>query len=887
MKDKQDRSRQEQMTLIRVEPSHDVDENNASMKQTNTEEHEENINESNPFFTLPDEMMMYILGQVPPQDLLNARLMAKSKTGVVDATLDLLTKPRFIIDYLNRVDGISGHQFTAFYQKTQRYQELKRKVLENKPLTSEEAICYTLTRDCIALPAQLKQTMEEIALDENMREHLNLIITLAEKVIEFKAIHEDWLQHGFSSTFANSILNSVKTKLWDHLKQYHHHPHQFVNLLAGVDLSGLKLHHPHQFVNLLAGVDLSGLKLTDMDFSHLNLRGVKFSECDLTGADFTGACLEGADFTGALLSGVVFTDAEVRGMQLNKAKLDGVDLSKTNLEGIDFEWALIHNARLLPVSALNSPEELNDALAQFEKSITKHSSESRRKLQEHILMEIAHQLEISTDHSKKEKITLLDIALSKIKPDDRAIYIFPFQNACLDLKEKMDSFKHKKRIPEHPLKKEAQKIIKRIMDIFNGKNLDALRKIKYAKNHIEIEIDSDVYKKEFKLLLKCIRKYPELNDSLKVTKALGISLELWHMFYLVHPEPPSSLPPILVDYEREKQQTSEGKKYYASEVFNGHMFAIEKLQKIQLKDLDQHLYEEEDFVIIQDNGRTESRVKLGDLFITFSPGGKGSVFSNIEIIDFEKRQLKPAFSVDLSRYGQVPFEAFVPLNPYVNYSAATFPGQHLTLEDVKNFQEAYRVKKQIIERILASEKINRNRKNNLFFSIFEQHEEQETNQLAALPVELLDKVCAYVHFSTFNKRERTASPLVEVSKLHGLFFAEKINQEQAKNQNGAPSCSAKGKEKKVSGKENQQPKSLKRAVAKKQGLFSASQKEVAKKSSLPVEPAENHKITSNQGLRMFPEEQRVESKTKKENGKKLRAKRIIIEEKCSRRCLIS
>lgn len=198
--------------------------------------------------------------------------MAKSKMGVVDATLEMLTKPHFIINYLSRADGITGHQFTAFYQRTQRYQELKRKVLAKEPLSAEEAICYTLTRDCKVLPIHLKKAMDAVELDENTREHLKLIMTLSE---EIRAIQDQ-----LKGVIHAKGVNYYKTKLLDHLNRHHRQ-------------------HPHQFVNLF-GADLSGLQLTDIDFSYLNLSGVQFSNADLRGANFRGAYL------GALTSAVRF-----------------------------------------------------------------------------------------------------------------------------------------------------------------------------------------------------------------------------------------------------------------------------------------------------------------------------------------------------------------------------------------------------------------------------------------------------------------------------------------------------------------------------------------------------------------------------------------------------
>ncbi|WP_064276696.1 pentapeptide repeat-containing protein [Fluoribacter gormanii] len=805
---------------------HDVDEKTVSAVATapsevlDATEDVKDINQDNPLFALPDEMMMSILVHVPPQDLLNARWMAKSKTAVVDATLEMITQPHFIIDYLSHVDGFAGHQFTAFYQRTQRYQELKRKVLANEPLTAEEAICYTLTRDCNVLPANLKEAMQELPLDETTRNHLELISTASQEIRAIDVKLEELADRPFENVH-------------DAIKNYR------ANLLEC-----LKLHHPHQFVNVLAGANFSGGQFSDQDFSYLNLRGIRFRDTNLRGANFTGACLAGVNLNGALLLGADFTDAELRGVQLNRTNFDGMDLSAINLEGIDFEWAYIRGAKLLPTSALNSPEELHAALAQFEQSIAKHSSGSRRKLQEHLLAEIAHQLETSTEHSIKEKIALLDVALAEIDPAELIVGLFPFQNACLELKEKMTATQPKQDTPEHPLKNEAKDILERIFALLNG----AVNGVAgaNAEQRTPREINRHAYRDEYRLLMGCIKKYPELDNSLKVSQALGISPEIWHMLYITCPAiivKPTSLPPILAAYHRGMEPTSEGDKYYASEVFNGHQFDIQALQKIKRDELDQYLYEEEDFAIFEGNGRTEVHVKLGDLFITFCPGGKGSVFSKIDVIDFMSRKLKPAFSLDLDRYGSIPFEAFMPLDPFVNYDSATFAGLHLTVDDMQYIQEAYTLKKQIIERIFTSEKMNRHHKKELFFPIFEQHEAQEKSQLASLPEELLQMVCAYVHANTL-KQHKHISPLAEVNELHGLFFTEKNNPVHVKKTVSTTSKQdnekEKGAEKEVIEKENQLPKSTKLAASKGQGLFAAIQKEIAQQRPVLVVPPKSN-----------------------------------------------
>ncbi|WP_454781087.1 pentapeptide repeat-containing protein [Legionella sp. WA2022007384] len=773
MKDKQDLNQREQMAKIREQRARRFAEQKAKEEAkellivpTKIEEDEdEDMNQSNPFLALPDEMMMYILGQVSPQNLLNVRLMTKSKKGVVEATLDRITRPHFIIKQLSHMDGVTGHQFTAFYQKTRRYQELKRKVLAKESLTADEVICYTLTRDCNVLPANLKHMMHKIKLDKNTRRHLELIITISDEIHAFNNKLIGMMLDEYSLEYINKMMKQDIDKFMDRITQ----------------------HHPGRFVNLLAGADFSSLQFRGKDFSYLNLRGVRFSDADLRDSNFKGAFLADVDLNGALLRGADLTDTSLSGTQLLRASLDGVDLSTNNLEKTDFEWTFIRNVTFLPVEALNSPEELHVFLSQFEKNSANHSAASRRKLQEQMLQDIANQIELSTEHSLKEKIALLDVALSVINPEQITVGLFSFQNACHVLKEQLAP-SQLKQAPDHPLKKEAQEIIERILDLLNGKGPVSRRQMKRKRQPGPMRVNESAFFNEYERLVTSIAKYPELDNSIKISEALGISLETWHMLYLMcfnQDNRPKQLP-VLADFHCATHEKNDGEeRHYASEVFNGYLFEIQHLKKIQLQHLGQYLYKEEDFVIFEG---AEIRVKLGDLFMSFRPGNKGGIDSTIEIIDFLKRERKPAFPVNFARFGNIPFEAFIPLESCVKYGGATSTNQELTVEDVRNFEEAYVLKRQIIERIFAFEKFNRQQKENLFFPFFEPHQDRG-NSYKGSPM------------TGVKTNKRSMPPPLE-------------------------------KEKEFSRKENQHSKSSKLAAPKGQGLFSATQKEVAQERTV-------------------------------------------------------
>ncbi|VVC75763.1 Secreted effector protein pipB2 [Aquicella siphonis] len=781
--------------------------------------------ESNAFLLLPDEVLMNILETLPLTDLLNSRLISKTKTGVVDAVIEFVTRPGFIIRHLSHLDGIAGHQFTAFYQRTRRYQDLKRKVLAKEPLTNEEAVCYTLTRDCAALPDNLNQAMESLDLDDATRQHLELIL-LATKEIDYILTKTADMRYRDSGMVQHKFADN-KDRL----------------------LSLLNEHHPQRFVNLLAGVDFSYMNLAGIDFSHLNLGGVILRDADLTGANLSGACLTNTDLTGALLRGIDLSTTDLGEANFSRANLAGSRLCGNSLRRADFEWAFIHQINLLDPEALHSVSTLRAYLRQFQKNISQHSPASQRKLQEQMLREIAAQIEQSDKLNQSEKIALLGAACAIVKPAKAIVGIFPFYDACQELKSRLQPSPHQKDKIEHPLKKEAAEILERIFKILNGtlsaapaapvRQAGRPHAVARVTRPEETRINGREFSREFKLLLECIHKDPSLNSRARITEALGISAETWHLLCLLSPVllTPTEFPPSLVDTlpEVAGAENTDGDKRYASEVFDGAMFDIRKLQKIGLQDLESHLYEEEDFVIFDGNGRTEVRVKLGDLFITYCPGGKGSVSCTIAILDFEKRECRNVCNIDLGRYGSTPFEAFVPLDPYVNYGSATCTGWIYTPADVKCIAEAYALKKQLIEHVFASERINRAKKLIPVTHALGLHSHEGESHLASLPIEVLELACAYVYADIHkNKKGRQASPLAAVRVL-----SERVQQERSalplddEQEHSMQSCEKgkekvvdkekkndKGKEKeKEKEKENRPASAMLAAPKGRQGLF--------------------------------------------------------------------
>ena len=351
--------------------------------------------ENSAFLGLPEELQLQILTQLSLTDLLIVKQTSKALMRLSDIAIADITKPQNIIKYLSQASGIEGNQFLTVYQQTPRYKELKTKVAKNdNSLTNEEKICYTIARDSSELPAGLVDAMEALDLDKQTRNHLGLIVEVAET----------------QSKMPDKVLELFETN----------HPQNFVNILTGIQFNGAKLVARNlsyamlvnaRFSNPYKNTDMSGINLRGANLAHAHLEKCLLRNADLTHANLNHTKLKGADLTNAKLSG-----ANLRNADLTLAQLINVDLRNVDLSDVNLEWAYLKNVRLVPVEAYESPEAMKHFLASFQTSIASHSKGSQRNLQEQLLHDVASQIASSDTMTKMAKEELLQTVLAQYNP---------------------------------------------------------------------------------------------------------------------------------------------------------------------------------------------------------------------------------------------------------------------------------------------------------------------------------------------------------------------------------------------------------------------------------------------------------------------------------------
>ncbi|KTD36808.1 Secreted effector protein PipB [Legionella nautarum] len=649
-------------------------------------ERQENDNtaQNNNLLMLPPELQFDILKRLSLPELLAMRESSKDMRDLAEIYINDITDPKNIIRYLSQANGIDGHRFTAAYQCTSQYRALKEKVLTHQPLTDLETICYALTRDINRLPPNLSRAMAASNLDETTTNHLELIIAASKQL---QAISEQW-----------KILDTGERA--NKQRYFREHIDNLNSMLTA--------NHPQRFVNLLAGADLSRLKLKMLDLSYLNLRNVKLSNSSLSGVNLTGASLIDADLSNANLRDADLTDTNLAGANISRTQLSGVKLYKAKFYRTDFEWSTLLGTQLMPEGELTDLKTFSAHLKKFQQAIKHQTPLSQRALQEQLLYNIAQQVRRSSAMDDV-KMAFLDEAIALIIPHDKATCLLPFENECMKLKQ---AFQPKKsaNISVHPSRQEARETIKAIMQkiawLESASSIQASASSQLTQPAIEI-------RKEYLRLYDLLEKYrDDLNSREKVSEAWGISPELWHTIYFMCFSilyKPIWIGPSLVD-SPPTVQGNERDKCFASEVYNAGIFHIEKLQHIKLEDLEDYLYQEEDF-FIREEGKAKAHAKLGDLFITFYPGGHGSFAATVEIIDFANRKRKLAFAFNTKCPSDLDFEGYFPIDPILCYeSPSAVRRDSIPAEFLTQMREAIALKKQFIERVFVSERENRARK---------------------------------------------------------------------------------------------------------------------------------------------------------------------------------
>lgn len=654
---------------------------------------------------LPEEVQLEILTKLRLGELLTVRETCSGLARMANIAMEDMCKPRFVIEYLSKANGIDGHQFIAEYQHTIYYKILKQKVMQNQPMTNEEIICYTLARDNKVLRQGLKNAMNSMQLDKQTKQHLQLIIETSSTIHKLEG----------RIKFSNGLIRMFMK----------HHPKTFVNLLAGAplfpfDLRNLNLshvslgytefNHPYGQQTNMAGINLS----------HANLSYARLDGCLLKGADLRGVNLRKAKLNGAVLTNTLLDGTNLAEADLSMSLLINVDLRNVNLTKVDLEWTYLENVRLAPETCLENPQAMQAFLRQFEENFAQHSPGSLTNLRLALLDDLAKLID-STNLPTQSKIELLEEILALYNPHTMTSSVIALKNPCADLYRKIttDHGEKEEKEEEYPLKKEFLGYVNTILDAIEQLPLETGEGV-ISKTTINSIINSHI-----KQINACLAKDPNLINGLAVCRAFGIDEFTWHL--LVYGTPGYTYRPRqsanVVNYPKLKYagdiyegelfdrnliqafalQEKHSKKY-AGDIFDGELFNLKLLQKISPSELDSKLYGEEDFVIVGKN-REETTVKLGDLLIHFSPGGKGSVFAKIEVIDFQNQQLKPALNLDLKRLSNLKFEMLMPFNPFANYGAATAPSnQTMRRSDLDMVKAGFSLKKKIIERIFATQK---------------------------------------------------------------------------------------------------------------------------------------------------------------------------------------
>ncbi|SKA21421.1 pentapeptide repeat-containing protein, partial [Legionella maceachernii] len=655
------------------------------------------ISEDNQAFSyllaLPVEVQQHILSNLSLRELAKVRETCKELRAIAEDVFNTRCKPSHIVVFLSQANASEGNQFVAEYQQTDYYKALKQKVVQNQQMTNEEMICYTLTRDNSMLPQGLALALESESLDENTREHLKLI-DKAESVLShtpIKNYHKD-----------NKELLKLLAL---------HDSEKFLNLFAGTSLFAYDLSHQNLagycFINTVFCHPYAKSSLEGANFSGANLRLAQLDDCNLRGVNFCGANLSQARLNGAVLKDAVLDGANLTGANLVLTALINVDLRTVDLSQVNLEWTFLKNVRLVPETSIETPEALELFLSEFEQRFSGHSAGSLNTIRGALLEDLARLIDAKTI-PLAAKLNYLEVVLARYNAQSLTTVLLPFKNPCADLHRKMTG-NEKEKGKEHPLKAEFLGHVHNILTA-----IEKLPTVKPQSNQrnrrqktpkpVGPRTVSHAINLGIQQINECLAKDPHLKNGSQICEAFGIDEFVWHLIFHGTKSPlmwPSQRPTV-IDYPC-SELNEKHTKLYAGEVFNGELFEVNLLRTISPTELEEELYGEEDFVIVGED-RNETVVKLGGLLFHYAPGGKGSVEARVEIIDFEKHQLKPGFKIDLGRYGALKFEMFMPFDPFVNYGAATSCTADIERSDLEIIEAGYSLKRKIIEYIFATQK---------------------------------------------------------------------------------------------------------------------------------------------------------------------------------------
>ena len=220
---------------------------------------------------------------------------------------------------------------------------------------------------------------------------------------------------------------------------------------------------------------------------------------------------------------------------------------------------------------------------------------------------------------------------------------------------------------------------------------------KYADDSIALEDFVDT-------LEQCITEASGLIHINQICELSSYHLYLLHTLY--HTEyrvsPKLAFKPFFVNYPFNSNLSDRGMCHFSSQIFDGEKFDITLLQNIQPEERDAYIYGDEDFIISRP-GRSWNEVKLGGLLFSFCPGGKGSGECQVNIIDFQNKQLKSGFNINVARYNSLRYGLFLPLDISANYNA-TLSRSALYPENIVDAKAAFELKRWTINYIFSTQK---------------------------------------------------------------------------------------------------------------------------------------------------------------------------------------
>ncbi|QMT61527.1 pentapeptide repeat-containing protein [Legionella sp. PC997] len=694
--------------ILLLDDSESSDQHTLGPSLTPTNEH--------PFFTLPEEVKARIFSHLNTEDVLSTLLASKdlSNTAMASFAARFKKNPTQVISYLNQITAEEAYDFVEGYRCTTEYKSLKSLIEHNMPMSDQEVACYMLTRHDSHLPniEQLRTICTATSLDEKTRTHLQILFQntlevdiasqagcLPKNPEKMNALFELFL-----TNYLNSYLNLLPSIDFDQVN------------LVGIDLSHAPLSHK-QMVRMdmsatrLCGTNLSYANLESStlkkaNLQHANLHHTKLvkvcldnaflQQANLNHADlrYTTLCktilkqanLRWANLCGAKLDGTVIEGADFTGTNLAYAQLINLDMRTVNLSQFNVEWTYLRNVRVVPDAALEHVEALEEFFKSFEKNLEHHSHGSQMKWRIQMIKDLKR-LMCSLSQSQETYLLFLKKILAHYPPETFTSTIFSKKHPFKQLFERSQLLEvdHEIEEVELPLQAEMISILDKLQERIDHLTPDTPIRFKKLRNNF----------------YNCVTKVPDITNVNQICRFSTHHFFLLQLFYFIGTNQKKLFKPYLVSYPQDNLKAMHHSQRYASQIFDGELFDLRKLQTIHPEELDHYLYNEEDF-IIKHSGRNLNRVKLGGLFISYVPGGKGSCLSKVEIIDYENRCLTSGFTIDSSRYSALKTELYLPLNVFDD--KATTVECNLYSDEISAIQAALELRANITQFIFATQK---------------------------------------------------------------------------------------------------------------------------------------------------------------------------------------